>query len=198
MAGTRFFDLHRPDPRRDARRDARREAQTDAAWASSATGEQPLAVRLDGLVSEHVHVMHDRRIPGTRTNIDHLVVAPSGVYVIEAKAYFGRVEKRDKGTLRQTDLRLYIENRDRSRSLDGTARQGAVVRRAIGAGIPIQPVLCFVGADWGLTRPFYVSGVLITWPRALAKQVQAEGPLGPGTAWLAEQLGTVLPPAGPS
>ncbi|WP_249934607.1 nuclease-related domain-containing protein [Microbacterium ulmi] len=31
--------------------------------------------------------MHDRRIRGTRANIDHIVIGPPGVWVIDAKRW---------------------------------------------------------------------------------------------------------------
>jgi hypothetical protein len=34
-------------------------------------------------------VLHDRSVPGTRSNIDHLAVVPSGVWVIDTKHYAG-------------------------------------------------------------------------------------------------------------
>jgi hypothetical protein len=42
-------------------------------------------------------VLHDRAIPGTRSNIDHIAVVPSGVWVIDTKQYRGRVQRRDRG-----------------------------------------------------------------------------------------------------
>lgn len=42
------------------------------------------------LRSETCQVLRDRRIPGSRANIDHLAVTPTGVHVIDAKRYNGR------------------------------------------------------------------------------------------------------------
>ena len=36
-----------------------------------------------------IEVLDDRRVPGSRTNIGHIVVGPSGVLVIDAKKYRG-------------------------------------------------------------------------------------------------------------
>jgi hypothetical protein len=47
-----------------------------AAWAYGANGERALGKLLDPLREEGIGVLHDRRIPGSRTNIDHIVVAP--------------------------------------------------------------------------------------------------------------------------
>jgi hypothetical protein len=59
-------------------------------------------------------MLHDRRIPGTRANIDHLVVAATGVWIVDAKSYRGKVEQRDVGGWFTTDKRLFAGGRDRS------------------------------------------------------------------------------------
>jgi hypothetical protein len=161
-----------------------------------AEGARQVAAQLDRVAGDSVRALHDRRVDGERSSIDHIVVAPSGVYVVSSMLYDGRVERRDKGTLRHVDLRLWIGNRDRSHLLDGVARQTTAVRRVVGMGVPVHGVLCFVGSDWGvLMRPFHVTGVLVTWPKALARQVQARGPLGPNIAQLAFELDSLFPPA---
>jgi hypothetical protein len=161
-----------------------------------AEGAREVAAHLDRIAGESIGVLHDRRVDGDRSNIDHIVVAPSGVYVVSSMPYDGRVERRDKGTFRHVDLRLWIGNRDRSHLLDGVARQATAVRRTVGMNLPLHPVLCFVGSDWGvLMRPFHVTGVLVTWPKALVRQVQARGPLTPNVAQLALELDSLFPPA---
>ncbi|WP_245561710.1 nuclease-related domain-containing protein [Agromyces italicus] len=53
--------------------------QSTHAWSVGAAGEEVVGARLDAIASEHIRVLHDRRIPGSRANIDHLVVTPGGV-----------------------------------------------------------------------------------------------------------------------
>lgn len=70
--------------------------QHETAWQRGAAGERAVAESLEQRVSDgSVVLLHDRRIPRSRANIDHLAVAPSGVYVIDAKNYTGkfRVER---------------------------------------------------------------------------------------------------------
>lgn len=64
--------------------------QSTTAWNSGALGEERLGQGLDSRASDSVRLLHDRRIPGTRANIDHLAVTPSGVLVIDAKRYVGK------------------------------------------------------------------------------------------------------------
>ncbi|HZU72990.1 MAG TPA: nuclease-related domain-containing protein, partial [Acidimicrobiales bacterium] len=71
------------------------ESQATRAWAEGAAGERRVAEVLASCSG--VIALHDRRIPGTRSNIDHLAVTPTGVFVIDAKRYDGAVEIRDRG-----------------------------------------------------------------------------------------------------
>lgn len=62
--------------------------QEIAAWRKGGSGESRLAAYIDREVGDRVIALHDRLIPGTRhKNIDHLYVAPTGVWVVDSKAY---------------------------------------------------------------------------------------------------------------
>ena len=56
--------------------------QSTRAWARGARGEEELAAAVAEVPG--VRVLHDRRVPGTRGNLDHLVLAPAGVFVVDA------------------------------------------------------------------------------------------------------------------
>src|SRR5947209_15616654 len=62
---------------------ARDEAAT---WGKGSKGESWLADYIDKEVGDAVIALHDRLIPGTPANIDHLFVTPKGVWVVDAKA----------------------------------------------------------------------------------------------------------------
>ncbi len=175
----------------------RDEPQHLSAWAKGAEGERRLGSGLDLLASESVRVLHDRRIPRSRANIDHLVVAPSGVYVIDAKRYKGKVQKRDKGGLFRTDLRLYVGSRDCSSLVAGMERQIEAVHDALIEGPTVHPVICFIDAEWGLfTKPFNLDGVLVCWPKALYQHIQSAGHIGGAqVADIASRLASALPTA---
>lgn len=150
-----------------------------AAWAYGANGERALGKLLDPLRDEGLAVLHDRRIPGSKANIDHLVVAPWGVFVVDAKNYKGRVEKRDRGGFFSTDHRLYVGGRDKTALIAGMTKQTRAVRTALGdedASVKICKTICFVNADWSLfARPIEMDGVHVLWPRALGKLLHTEG-----------------------
>ena len=132
------------------------EPQSTRAWARGSDGEQELAEALAEL--EGVRVFHDRRVPGTWGNIDHLVIAPAGVFVVDAKRYAGTIQVRDVGGLFKRDERLYVGGRDRSRLAEDMTWQLEAVERALrlvhaDPMPPITPVLCFVRGDWPLFSP---------------------------------------------
>ncbi|GAA4729496.1 hypothetical protein GCM10023350_10970 [Nocardioides endophyticus] len=56
--------------------------QSTTAWDTGAIGEERLGQRLNELSSDTMRVLHDRRNPGTRANIDHIAVTPTGIHVI--------------------------------------------------------------------------------------------------------------------
>jgi Nuclease-related domain len=155
------------------------EPQTIRAWSKGAAGEEALGARLNELATERLVVLHDRRVPHSRANIDHIAVTPGGVFVIDAKHYGGRVEKRDLGGWSRSDVRLYVGKRDCTKLVLASEDQGETVRDALASlgveGVPVRPVLCFIGAEWGLfASPFKLGSVLVTWPKSLYALLQTE------------------------
>lgn len=147
------------------------EPQHIRAWEKGAVGERKLAAALTGVAG--VVVLHDRRVRGTVGNIDHIVIAPGGVFVVDAKHYKGLIEIRDKGGLFRRDYRLYVGRRDHSVLVDNMGWQVKAVEKAlVSAGHPIAaiPVLCFIDAEWPLLfAPSSFRSVKITSPRKLRK-----------------------------
>jgi hypothetical protein len=61
------------------------------AWRRGAAGERRTARLLGPLERHGWAALHDLAIPGTQANIDHLVIGPGGVVVIDTKQYRGRL-----------------------------------------------------------------------------------------------------------
>lgn len=169
------------------------------AWERGARGEEELAKSLAEVPG--VRVLNDRRVPGTRGNIDHLVVAPAGVFVVDAKHREGRIQIRDRGGLFRTDLRLYVGSHDRSRLADDMGWQVEAVERALRAVRvdpvpPITPVLCFVDGDWPLFRPpESFRGVRLVGTSSIRKLITAVRVLdGAAIDQLARILAAAFPP----
>lgn len=153
------------------------EKQSTKAWATGAVGEERLGSRLDSLASDDIAVLHDRRIPGTKANIDHIAITRAGIWVIDAKRYKGRPElKIEGGLMRPRVEKVLVGRRDCTKLVDGMLKQVGLVRDLLG-DIPITGSLCFVEADWPLIGgAFATRGVQVLWPKRLAKLlVEAEG-----------------------
>lgn len=155
------------------------EPQTTAAWAKGASGEMRLAKHLDRDLDGLATMLHDRKVPKTKGNIDHLVIALSGIWIVDAKNYSGKVECRDVGGWRTIDNRLYVANRDRTKLVTGMGWQADAVQLAIdsiGFGVvPIHRCLLFTDAEWGLfSKPFVIDDVWIGWAKALVESVQSD------------------------
>jgi hypothetical protein len=146
------------------------EKQSTKAWATGAVGEERLGDRLDSLVSESIAVLHDRRIPGSTANIDHIAVTTAGIWVIDAKRYQGRPELRIEGGFRRPRMeKVLVGRRDRTKTVDGVLKQVELVRDRVG-DVPVTGVLCFSDADWPLMGgAFTTRGVHALWPRRLAR-----------------------------
>ena len=153
------------------------EKQSTKAWATGAVGEERLGARLDSLASESIAVLHDRRIPGTKANIDHIAITAAGIWVIDAKRYKGRPElKLEGGLLRPRVEKVLVGRRDCTTLVDGVLKQIDLVQEVVGE-LPVTGALCFVEADWPLVGgAFTTRSVHALWPKRLTKLLSdAEG-----------------------
>lgn len=136
-----------------------------------------MARSLAKYLDESVQVLHDRRVPRSRANIDHIAVGPSGVWAIDAKRYDGKAE------IRQPlfgEPKLFIKGRDQSKLMEGLARQVELVRATlanISPEVPIHGALCFVDTDLPMLGTLRFKDYPLLYPRRLAKLINANGPL---------------------
>ncbi|WP_181813753.1 nuclease-related domain-containing protein [Gaiella occulta] len=159
------------------------EPQSTRAWGIGSRGESILGEYLESLHDEsRVIVLHDRRIPKSKANIDHIAVCRNGIYAIDAKNYEGKVQRIDKGGWFSTDERLYVGRRDCTKLVGGMGKQTEAIRSALGEAlvqefqVDVKAVLCFVDAEWSLfAKPFSLDGVWIGWAKALGEQLLAVG-----------------------
>ena len=172
-------------------------------WAKGAAGEETAGRALDGFREEGFAVLHDRRIPGSRANIDHLVISPAGIFIVDPKNYAGRVAQRDVGGWFKTDLRLVVGGRDRTTLVRGAEKQLAVVRETLAptqwAHVPVTPLLWFVGAEnWPLlgARVLAFGDVRVLWGKPLGKLIRDNSNERVDQVELLErELAVRLPPA---
>jgi hypothetical protein len=69
------------------------------AWRRGAAGERRTARLLRPLERHGWAVLHDLAVPGSRANLDHLVIGPGGVFAIDSKQYRGRLQLDPSGRL---------------------------------------------------------------------------------------------------
>jgi hypothetical protein len=168
-------------------------------WGQGAPGEKRVGEVLDGIAG--VVALHDRKVPRSRANIDHIAVTPAGVWVIDTKRYVDKaVECRDVGGWFRTDERLYVGGRDQTKLVDAMTWQVEVVAKVVresNAEVEIKPMVCFVGSTWGwFAKPFLVRGVAVAWPVALPDLMTRRGPLDrQSLEVLARTLASNLKPA---
>ena len=152
------------------------------AWRRGAAGERRTARLLAPLERRGWAVLHDLAIPGTQANIDHLVIGPGGVLVVDSKRYRGRLRLDRHGMVwhgRQllvSALRKVLWAADQADEVLGVADiTVAAVVAVHGASVP-----------WGLLQ---ADGVTILPARRLPGLLQGLPPrLGPErVAWLADR-----------
>jgi hypothetical protein len=150
-----------------------RPRRSTEAWAKGVIGEERVAAVLDPLRDVGVVTLHDRRIPGSRANIDHIAITPWGVWVVDAKRYVnkrpGVISEGGFLGLGATD-RLTVGGRKKDELVQGVLRQVEQVTEVVGDAAPVRGALAFVDADWPLIGgDFMVRGVAVLWPKRLAK-----------------------------
>lgn len=175
------------------------ERRSTKSWDTGAIGEEQFGARLQEMANERLRVLHDRRVPGKRSNIDHIAITPSGVWILDPKRYRDQqpVLRVEGGFRRPRVEKLMVGGRNQTRLVDGMLGQLELVRAIVGPEIPVRGVLCFIEARWPIFGgDFSIDGVGVMWPRRLYPQLSQEGPLGvDDIERLYRALGTALPPA---
>jgi hypothetical protein len=74
-----------------------RPSEQARSWQRGAHGERRTARLLDRLTREGYVVFHDLAVPGSPANVDHLVIGPTGLFVIDSKQWTGSVHQSGDG-----------------------------------------------------------------------------------------------------
>jgi len=109
-------------------------------YLKGAKGEEWVAHELSFLSSEYT-VFNGLRLGGGKQNFDHIVVGPSGIYVVETKNWKGSVEFREG--------KLYAGGKEPSRPplrqvKAATTELVAFLDDSGHGGFPVHSVLCFI------------------------------------------------------
>jgi hypothetical protein len=152
------------------------------AWRRGAVGERRTARLLGHLERHGWAVLHDLAVPGSQANLDHLVIGPGGVFVIDSKQYRGRLQLDPTGRLWHGRYPLAPALRAVSFEADHAAQV------LPDPGVAVVPIVAVHGAQvpWGKV---VVEGVPVVPARRLPSMLrQLPAVLEPeGVAWLAGQ-----------
>jgi hypothetical protein len=106
-------------------------------WRRGAHGERHTARLLDWLVRDGFVVFHDLAVPGSPANVDHLVIGPTGVFVIDSRQWTGSVHQGADELVWHNHYRL-------DRTLETVRWEAETLGRLLGTRI--HPLLCVHGA----------------------------------------------------
>jgi hypothetical protein len=106
-------------------------------WQRGAHGERHTARLLDRLTRDGFVVFHDLAVPDSDANVDHLVIGPTGAFVIDSKQWTGSVHQSADGLVWHNHYPL-------DRTLDTVRWEVETIGRVLGTRI--HPLLCVHGA----------------------------------------------------
>jgi hypothetical protein len=106
-------------------------------WQRGARGERHTARLLRRFTRDGYVVFHDLAVPGSPANVDHLVIGPSGVFVIDSKQWTGSVYQGPDGLAWHNHYPL-------DRTLDTVRWEAETVGRLLGTRT--SGLLCVHGA----------------------------------------------------
>jgi Nuclease-related domain len=99
--------------------------------------ERHTARLLDRLTRDGYVVFHDLAVPGSLANVDHLVIGPTGVFVIDSKQWTGSVHQSPDGLAWHNHYPL-------ERTLETVRWEAEAVGRLLGTHT--TPLVCVHGA----------------------------------------------------
>lgn len=105
-------------------------------WAKGAEGERRTAEVLNALPAAFV-VLHDLHVPGSKANVDHLVIGPNGVFAVDSKAH--------TGVLTAGSDTLWRGRYPRRKEADTLSFIAGRISEHL--DVPVSGVLCFTEAE---------------------------------------------------
>jgi hypothetical protein len=124
---------------------ARRSRAVAGSWKAGAKGEVWTRRLLRALEQEGYIILDDLAIPDSRANLDHLVIGPTGVYLVDAKNYRGRIACGDDGVWRHGQHRL--ESRLQATRFEAGRARELLADVLQAAGVDLEALWCVHGVD---------------------------------------------------
>jgi hypothetical protein len=136
------------------------------AWRRGAVGERRTSRLLAPLERHGWVVLHDLAIPGSQANLDHLVIGPGGVFVIDSKQYRGRLQLDGAGRLWHGRYPLALA----LRAVDFEADRAA--RVLVDPDVVVVPIVAVHGAQVPWDK-VVTNGVPVVTARRLPSMLRA-------------------------
>ncbi len=155
----------------------------EAKWLEGvASDERTMATQLSNLPSAY-SILHDLKVPGSKGNIDHVIIGPGGAFLI--------VTRRHTEALSFHDGQLWAGDTALKGELDAARMEAQMLTQSLGT--PVVPVIGILGSGVPATAPQALDGVLIAGADNVARVVsRASHTLLPATK-VAELAERVLP-----
>jgi Nuclease-related domain len=154
-------------------------------WRRQAATQRRTAGRLAPMAEEGWLVLHDVTLPGWLDSLEHLVVGPTGVWVVGSWQRRRRQARRNPNVSGPTAATL--------RGLRGKV-EAIVDLLEGGARVPVRGLVC-LQRSWARC-PRSVQGVRVATPGQLAQVVRSGSPIAPDQVeWAADRLLALLRPA---
>ncbi len=123
----------------------------EAKWLEAlAAGERSMAMRLAILPPAYA-LLHDLRLPGSKGNVDHLVIGPGGVFVVVTRCCAHTVELRDG--------QLFADSQSLGDLLTAADVESQLLTRLLGT--PVVGVVALLEATMPAAMPSHLEGVLV-------------------------------------
>ena len=155
--------------------------------------EESVGAALERRSRDEVRFLHRRSMPLAGPSIDHIAIAPGGVWVIDARRYDGEAYVVGRGPAQQ----LWIGDINRTDLVDDLSDQVEAVAGIVEEICPdvrTHGALCFVDTDLPVFRTLTVRGYPLCWAKAMAKRLNVDGPVD--DVWgqrLVEELAAAFP-----
>jgi len=134
------------------------------AYRIGSAGEGRAGALLDELETKGFRVFHDVKRPSGRDNIDHFVIGPPGVVVVETKNHSGQVRVRGRD--------LYVDGRRKTEFVSQVHRQTKSLAAAL--AVPdVTGIICVVDGHFPWFGSRRIDGIDLVSRRSLLKTIRA-------------------------
>jgi hypothetical protein len=145
-AATNARELRRRDPLGFARSLLLRQHTDERAWRKGANGERIVGFAL-GRLPGGWHVFHDIPVGDRGSNIDHVVVGPSGVFTLNTKNLIGKVWVGPESIRHNGHPTKYLPS-----ATFEAERASRLLSAAVGRSVGVRGALAILADEWTITQ----------------------------------------------